>query len=169
MVQKLAPRLFGSHVGRRTDDDARLGQTGIVRGGAGQAEIEDSYLRSGARSKIRCALAAALQPDVARFDIPVNQQALVGDGQRLGKLAADGQGHVFIAAYDSGVVEYAIGLQTFTFLFAETAADLKKQFKFIGDMGSYYFLHVVGEEVPPHEEVMRGFRHAPGSRLRPRR
>ena len=38
--------------------------------------------------------------------------------------------------------------------FAETTADLKKRFKFIGDMGAYYFLHVVGEEVPPHEEVM---------------
>jgi len=53
--------------------------------------------------------------------------------------------------------------------FAETVDDLKRQFKFVGDMGSYYFLHVVGEEVPPHEEVMKGFRHAPGSRLRPRR
>jgi 3-methyladenine DNA glycosylase Tag len=38
--------------------------------------------------------------------------------------------------------------------FAETTADLKKRFKFIGDMGAYYFLHVVGEEVPPHEEAM---------------
>ncbi len=38
--------------------------------------------------------------------------------------------------------------------FAETTADLKKRFKFIGDMGAYYFLYVVGEEVPPHEEVM---------------
>jgi len=52
--------------------------------------------------------------------------------------------------------------------FAETVADLKKRFKFMGDMGSYYFLHVVGEEVPPHEEVMRGFRHAQGPR-RPQR
>ncbi len=36
--------------------------------------------------------------------------------------------------------------------FDATVADLRKQFKFLGDMGCYYFLYVVGEEVPPHEE-----------------
>ena len=29
---------------------------------------------------------------------------------------------------------------------------LRKDFKFLGDFGSYYFLYVVGEEVPPHKE-----------------
>ena len=43
--------------------------------------------------------------------------------------------------------------------FSSTVGDLKKRFKFMGDMGSYYFLHVVGEEVPPHEEVMKSFAH----------
>ena len=32
--------------------------------------------------------------------------------------------------------------------------DLRKQFKFMGEMGCYYFLRVVGEEVPSHEEWM---------------
>jgi DNA-3-methyladenine glycosylase I len=36
--------------------------------------------------------------------------------------------------------------------FDDTAADLKRQFRFIGDFGAYYFLYVVGEEVPPHDE-----------------
>ena len=36
--------------------------------------------------------------------------------------------------------------------FEETAKDLRKQFKFLGEHGTYYFLWVVGEEVPPHEE-----------------
>jgi hypothetical protein len=36
--------------------------------------------------------------------------------------------------------------------FEETVADLRRQFRFLGDTGAYYFLHVVGEEVPPHEE-----------------
>lgn len=31
---------------------------------------------------------------------------------------------------------------------------LKKEFKFLGDMGGYYFLYVVGEDVPPHEEAV---------------
>lgn len=36
--------------------------------------------------------------------------------------------------------------------FDATVADLRKQFKFLGEMGCYYFLYVVGEDVPPHEE-----------------
>ena len=39
--------------------------------------------------------------------------------------------------------------------FDATAADLKKRFKFMGDTGSYFFLHVVGEPVPSHEEWMK--------------
>lgn len=30
--------------------------------------------------------------------------------------------------------------------------DLRKNFKFLGDMGTYHFLWVVGEEVPSYEE-----------------
>ena len=29
---------------------------------------------------------------------------------------------------------------------------LRKQLKFLGDFGCYYFLNVVGETVPSHEE-----------------
>ena len=36
--------------------------------------------------------------------------------------------------------------------FEETVKALRKDFKFMGDTGCYYFLHVVGEEVPPHDE-----------------
>ncbi len=36
--------------------------------------------------------------------------------------------------------------------FEATVKDLKEQFSFLGDTGSYYFLQVVGELVPPHEE-----------------
>jgi DNA-3-methyladenine glycosylase I len=38
--------------------------------------------------------------------------------------------------------------------FDETVADLKQHFRFLGETGSYYFLHVVGEKVPPHDEWM---------------
>jgi len=34
------------------------------------------------------------------------------------------------------------------------SADLVKRFKFLGRTGAYIFLYVVGEPVPPHEEVM---------------
>ena len=36
--------------------------------------------------------------------------------------------------------------------FDATVAALRKDFKFLGDFGSYLFLYVVGEEVPPHDE-----------------
>jgi 3-methyladenine DNA glycosylase Tag len=38
--------------------------------------------------------------------------------------------------------------------FWETLADLKRHFRFLGDTGTYYFLYLVGEEVPSHEEWM---------------
>ena len=36
--------------------------------------------------------------------------------------------------------------------FDATVKDLRKKFKFLGEMGSYHFLYVVGEEVPSYEE-----------------
>ncbi len=36
--------------------------------------------------------------------------------------------------------------------FETVAKDLKKQFKFLGDMGAFHFLYVVGEEVPSYED-----------------
>lgn len=38
--------------------------------------------------------------------------------------------------------------------FEETVADLRRRFRFLGDTGAYYFLYVVGEQVPSHEEWM---------------
>ena len=36
--------------------------------------------------------------------------------------------------------------------FEETVKDLRKQFKFLGEHGTYYFLWVVGEDVPSYED-----------------
>lgn len=38
--------------------------------------------------------------------------------------------------------------------FEKTVAALHRDFKFLGESGAYYFLWVVGEKVPPHEEWM---------------
>ena len=38
--------------------------------------------------------------------------------------------------------------------FDALVADMRKRFKFLGDTGAYYFLWVVREPVPPHEEWM---------------
>jgi 3-methyladenine DNA glycosylase Tag len=49
--------------------------------------------------------------------------------------------------------------------FDRTVADLKRQFRFVGDTGAYHFLYVVGEPVPPHDEWSRG--RKPGGKRRP--
>lgn len=36
--------------------------------------------------------------------------------------------------------------------FEATVKDLRKRFGFLGETGAYYFLYVVGEEVPSYEE-----------------
>jgi DNA-3-methyladenine glycosylase I len=36
--------------------------------------------------------------------------------------------------------------------FEELVKDLRKQFKFLGDMGVYHFLWVIGEDVPSYED-----------------
>ena len=43
--------------------------------------------------------------------------------------------------------------------FDATVAALRGEFRFLGDMGAYYFLYVVGEDVPTHEEWME--KHPP--------
>ncbi|PZC47074.1 MAG: DNA-3-methyladenine glycosylase I [Chloroflexi bacterium] len=39
--------------------------------------------------------------------------------------------------------------------FETLVKNLRKEFNFLGNMGAYYFLHVIGEEVPSHEQWMR--------------
>jgi len=39
--------------------------------------------------------------------------------------------------------------------FDATVAALRGEFRFLGDMGAYYFLYVVGEKVPTHDEWMK--------------
>jgi 3-methyladenine DNA glycosylase Tag len=39
--------------------------------------------------------------------------------------------------------------------FDATVAALRGEFRFLGDSGTYFFLYVVGERVPPHEEWMK--------------
>jgi hypothetical protein len=46
--------------------------------------------------------------------------------------------------------------------FEETVADLKRQFRFIGDSGAYHFLFVVDQPVPPHEEWFAAARGSDG-------
>jgi DNA-3-methyladenine glycosylase I len=42
--------------------------------------------------------------------------------------------------------------------FDKTLKMIKRDFKFMGDFGGYYFLYVVGEQVPPHEQFEATYR-----------
>jgi 3-methyladenine DNA glycosylase Tag len=42
--------------------------------------------------------------------------------------------------------------------FESTLKAIKRDFKFMGNFGGYYFLYVVGEPVPPHEEFEATYR-----------
>jgi 3-methyladenine DNA glycosylase Tag len=42
--------------------------------------------------------------------------------------------------------------------FDSTLTTIRKDFKFMGPTGIYYFLYVVGEKVPPHEEFEATYR-----------
>jgi 3-methyladenine DNA glycosylase Tag len=46
--------------------------------------------------------------------------------------------------------------------FEETIDAMRNEFKFLGDMGAYYVLHVTGEPVPDHQDAM----HVLGRRKR---
>jgi DNA-3-methyladenine glycosylase I len=48
--------------------------------------------------------------------------------------------------------------------FGATVADMRRRFKFLGEMGAYRFLYVVGEPVPAHEDWMAA--HAASARRR---
>jgi 3-methyladenine DNA glycosylase Tag len=39
--------------------------------------------------------------------------------------------------------------------FEATVKDLRKNFRFLGEMGAFYFLYVVGESVPEYEDWCR--------------
>jgi 3-methyladenine DNA glycosylase Tag len=41
--------------------------------------------------------------------------------------------------------------------FPALVKDLRKQFKFLWEMGCYYYLYVLGEKVPPHDEWQASF------------
>jgi 3-methyladenine DNA glycosylase Tag len=54
--------------------------------------------------------------------------------------------------------------------FEAASADLVRRFKFLGATGAYYFLYVVGESVPAHDEWMATHQAAPSRpRIKPAR
>ena len=45
--------------------------------------------------------------------------------------------------------------------FEDTVAELRREFRFLGDNGAYIFLWTVGRPTPPHREWFQAHRHSP--------
>jgi 3-methyladenine DNA glycosylase Tag len=75
-------------------------------------------------------------------------QRLVRNRRKIEATIANAQTMLELDREHKGFKRYLGSFKDFDAL----SADLVKRFKFLGDTGAYYFLHVVGERVPPHEE-----------------
>lgn len=82
----------------------------------------------------------ALAEDTRVIRNRLKLEAIVTNARRVLELADD------VASFQSYLRYHAD--------FEATVAALRKDFKFLGDMGCYYLLYVVGEHVPPHDQWM---------------
>ena len=84
----------------------------------------------------------------ADIDALMDDTRLIRNRAKLESLVDNAQTMLELDAEHKGFRRYLSSLGGYD----ETVSDLKRQFRFVGDTGAYYFLHVVGEEVPPHDE-----------------
>jgi 3-methyladenine DNA glycosylase Tag len=73
---------------------------------------------------------------------------VIRNRRKLEAVVANAQKLLELEAEFGGFQKYLHSLDDFVSL----VEDLRKQFKFLGEMGCYYYLYVVGEEVPDHEK-----------------
>jgi 3-methyladenine DNA glycosylase Tag len=91
---------------------------------------------------------ADLTPD--DIDRLVEDRRLVRNRRKIEATVANAQTMLDMEREHGGFKRYLTSFGSFELV----SADLIKRFKFLGATGAYYFLHVVGEQVPPHEEWM---------------
>ena len=73
---------------------------------------------------------------------------VIRNRRKLSAIVSNAQRMVELDAEHGGFQKYLRSRPDFS----STVQDIRKQFKFMGDTGTYFFLYVVGEEVPPHDE-----------------
>jgi 3-methyladenine DNA glycosylase Tag len=91
---------------------------------------------------------ADLTPD--DVDRLVTDTRLVRNRRKIEATVTNAQTMLDLSSEHGGFKNYLTSFGSFD----AVSADLIKRFKFLGATGAYYFLHVVGEQVPPHEEWM---------------
>ena len=91
---------------------------------------------------------AALGPD--EIDALAVDTRVIRNRKKLEAIVTNAQRLLELDAEHGGFRNYLRAHSDFESL----VRDLRKQFKFLGEMGCYYFLYVVGEPVPRHEQWM---------------
>lgn len=91
---------------------------------------------------------AALGPD--EIDALANDTRVIRNRKKLEATVTNAQRLIELDAEHGSFRTYLRSHADFESL----VKDLRKQFTFLGDVGCYYLLYVVGEQVPPHEEWM---------------
>jgi DNA-3-methyladenine glycosylase I len=85
------------------------------------------------------------QADVERL---LADPRVVRSKAKIGATINNAQTLIDLNAQHGGFARYLRSHGTFE----EAVADLKRQFRYIGDSGAYHFLYVVNQPVPSHEE-----------------
>jgi len=85
---------------------------------------------------------------VAEIDKLVEDKRVIRNRRKIEAIVENSQRLLDIDKRYGGFRKYLRSFSTYE----ELTKDLRKQFKYLGDTGAYYFLWVVGEEVPPWEE-----------------
>jgi 3-methyladenine DNA glycosylase Tag len=100
------------------------------------------------------------QDDVARL---LGDPRVVRSKAKIEATIDNAQALIELAAEHGGFDRYLRSHERFE----ETVADLKRQFRFIGDSGAYHFLRSVDEPTPPNEQWFADRpRHRPTGRRR---
>ena len=92
-------------------------------------------------------VAAYTDDDVERL---AADKAIIRNRRKIEATITNAQAMVALEAEPGGFVGWLRGRGDFD----ATVAALRGEFRFLGDMGAYYVLYVVGENVPTHEEWM---------------
>ena len=98
---------------------------------------------------------ASLNPD--EFERLANDTRIIRNRKKIEAIMDNARVMIDLEEQHSGFRNYLRSHGGFD----TTVADLRKRFRFLGETGAYYFLWVVGEEVPSYEDwcASRGITH----------
>ena len=94
------------------------------------------------------AVAAFDDDDVERL---VADQRIIRNRRKIEATVTNAQAMLALEDQPGGFLGWLRGQDDFD----ATVAALRGEFRYLGDLGAYYFLYVVGEDVPSHDEWAR--------------